>query len=469
MVVVAEYWPTAELADDYEMETCAMHLGIFDEPQQQQQHNALAVLWWTNAVCLPAIAALGILCNGLNLMVLVGNEQARRMPSWHLLVALALFDCLFLLCAVLELAVPASLDGQPALVSAHTRIVLYVRMFASAFYKASILIVVAFNMERYLCVCRPLWAHRAGILRPRASAKNRWAVIGVALAIGMVCSLQWPLAWHVLECRHHQNNDGTGTEEEEETFSIVTIRESPVLQAYMRLMDWFSLLAFNILPIALLSVLNLQLVFTLRQIVRRDSSASSTFGQSTEQENNSHTNFQQQIQNRGGALEGNERASGLNANAMLFAVVLLLFICIGPQAPARLLYEWHGHYHVDAVLYTCISQQLVFLNASLNFCLYCLVSRRYRAMLKESLHRMLKGIGDFLGRGHRPLSWMTVKFTAATAVQNAQQHQHTSSCSSGTSREEEVQQQQNPFLELMRRKLLADEDEAHVSSQSAEQ
>jgi hypothetical protein len=68
-------------------------------------------------------------------------------------------------------------------------------------------------------------------LRPRASAKNRWAVIGVALAIGMVCSLQWPLAWHVLECRHHQNNDGTGTEEEEETFSIVTIRESPVLQA----------------------------------------------------------------------------------------------------------------------------------------------------------------------------------------------------------------------------------------------
>jgi hypothetical protein len=37
MVVVAEYWPTAELADDYEMETCAMHLGIFDEPQQQQQ------------------------------------------------------------------------------------------------------------------------------------------------------------------------------------------------------------------------------------------------------------------------------------------------------------------------------------------------------------------------------------------------------------------------------------------------
>jgi hypothetical protein len=72
-------------------------------------------------------------------------------------------------------------------------------------------------------------------------------------------------------------------------------------------MDWFSLLAFNILPIALLSVLNLQLVFTLRQIVRRDSSASSTFGQSTEQENNSHTNFQQQVRTKLGSELSNKQ------------------------------------------------------------------------------------------------------------------------------------------------------------------
>jgi len=47
-----------------------------------------------------------------------------------------------------------------------------------------------------------------------------------------------------------------------------------------------------------------------------------------------------------------------NANAMLFAVVLLLFVCIGPQAAARLLYEWHGIYHLNSVLYTCITQQV---------------------------------------------------------------------------------------------------------------
>ena len=56
--------------------------------------------------------------------------------------------------------------------------------------------------------------------------------------------------------------------------------------------------------------------------------------------------------------ENQQNGSNSNANAMLFAVVLLLFVCIGPQAAARLLYEWHGIYHANSVLYTCISQQV---------------------------------------------------------------------------------------------------------------
>jgi hypothetical protein len=70
-------------------------------------------------------------------------------------------------------------------------------------------------------------------------------------------------------------------------------------------MDWFCLFAFNLFPIMLLAVLNLQLVFTLRRIVRRDSSASSTLVQNgaadseqpTEQqeERNANANHQGQI------------------------------------------------------------------------------------------------------------------------------------------------------------------------------
>lgn len=46
----------------------------------------------------------------------------------------------------------------------------------------------------------------------------------------------------------------------------------------------------------------------------------------------------------------------LNANAMLFAVVLMLLVCVGPQAPARLLFDIYGQYHPKAIVYTCVSQ-----------------------------------------------------------------------------------------------------------------
>lgn len=53
-------------------------------------------------------------------------------------------------------------------------------------------------------------------------------------------------------------------------------------------------------------------------------------------------------------IEANANRS--NANAMLFAVVAMLFICVAPQAPARILYELYGQYHQTAVVYTCVTQ-----------------------------------------------------------------------------------------------------------------
>lgn len=77
----------------------------------------------------------------LNLLILTSNETARRMPSWHLLVALALFDSLFLIFATIEVT-PMSIPwliGSPFFNLIYTNIALYVRTCASTFYKASIL------------------------------------------------------------------------------------------------------------------------------------------------------------------------------------------------------------------------------------------------------------------------------------------------------------------------------------------
>ncbi|KAI6197160.1 hypothetical protein M3Y94_01191300 [Aphelenchoides besseyi] len=332
------------------------------DAQSSENQEAIALVWWMNVVMLPAIAVLGFLCNLLNLLVLTSNKAARRMPSWHFLVALALFDSLFLFFATLEVT-PASLHtflASPTLNSFYTRSVLYVRTMASTFFRASILIVVAFNLERYVCVCRPLWAHRMCTSRVSKTA------VFVSFVVAFACSLQWPLVYKAVKCW-----DG-GKEHE---YYVITMSDNPTLQTYFTIMNYISLIIFNLLPICLLLVLNIQLVRTLRQVVDQDRRRSS--GADTE-------GMLQQVQ-----LNEESGASRLNANTMLLAVVLLLFLCIGPQAPARLLADYYGLYHVNVVIYMSISQLLVFLNASLNFCLYCLVSKRYRSLLRESLRKLL--------------------------------------------------------------------------------
>ncbi|KAI1726696.1 7 transmembrane receptor (rhodopsin family) domain-containing protein [Ditylenchus destructor] len=308
---------------------------LLPKPSGRPINEALEVVWWTNVVSLPIIAIIGLVCNAMNLLILTTNESARRMPSWMSITALVI---------------------SPLFNYLYTNVALYIRMLASTFYKASILVVVAFNLERYVCVCRPLWAHRVC-----TSRNNCWAI-----------AFAMPLAYDVVECwdsiRSHY-------------FSIITMKSDPIIQVYYKTMDSISLIVFNLLPIFLLSILNFQLIITLRRVVDQDNRRNSDGTTSTTSRQNNALFF----------FTSNESSSQrLNANAMLFAVVFLLFICIGPQGPARLLYDYYGHYHVTAILYTCISQQLVFLNASLNFCFYCLVSRRYRGLLRESLRRIFQ-------------------------------------------------------------------------------
>ncbi|TMS34308.1 hypothetical protein L596_001934 [Steinernema carpocapsae] len=342
-------------------------------PHHQVDGNmqTMNIVWWTNVVCLPIIALAGIACNLLNIIILTNNRAARRIPSWNLLLALAICDSLFLVFATLEVT-PMSI---PALVqnsvfnAIYSYSALYVRTIASTLYKASVLIVVSFNVERYICVCYPLTSHRL------CTTRNSRRAILISCIISFVCSLQWPIAYKTVQCwdnKEHRN------------YYLITMRDSPMAQMYYRFMDYLSLLGFNVCPILLLSILNTRLVLTLRKVVNRDLLRN-------EMQNREVDRRESLIPDSGLThdAEANTRHNQkFNANAMLFAVVILLFICIGPQAPARLLYEFYGHYNSTAVLYTCISQQMVFLNAALNFCVYCLVSRRYRSLLKQSLKKL---------------------------------------------------------------------------------
>ncbi|KAK0394865.1 hypothetical protein QR680_000976 [Steinernema hermaphroditum] len=333
--------------------------------------DTVNIVWWTNVVSLPIIALIGITCNLLNIIILTNNKAARRIPSWNLLLALAVCDSLFLVFATLEVT-PMSI---PSLVQSagfnafYSYTALYIRTIASTLYKASVLIVVSFNVERYICVCYPLTSHRL------CTTRNSRRAIAISFLISFICSLQWPIAYKTVQCWDNEQN---------RNYYLITMSENETFQMYYRFMDYLSLIGFNMCPIILLSILNTRLILTLRRVVDRDLMRSGM--------QNGDPDRRESLIPDSGLTHDHEAASRqsqkFNANAMLFAVVILLFICIGPQAPARLLYEYYGHYNSTAIIYTCISQQMVFLNAALNFCVYCLVSRRYRGLLKQSLKKL---------------------------------------------------------------------------------
>lgn len=122
------------VADDYEDTFCDGFADSFSDSTDN-------IVWLANVVCIPAIAAVGLVCNGLNVLILLSNRTAKRMPSWTFLLALAACDCFFLLFATFEVMPNsiASFASSPSFNRFYAHTVLYVRTLASTFYKTSVL------------------------------------------------------------------------------------------------------------------------------------------------------------------------------------------------------------------------------------------------------------------------------------------------------------------------------------------
>uniref|UniRef100_A0A0N4UBJ6 G_PROTEIN_RECEP_F1_2 domain-containing protein n=1 Tax=Dracunculus medinensis TaxID=318479 RepID=A0A0N4UBJ6_DRAME len=297
----------------------------------------------------------------LNIFILTNCQATKRLPSRNLLLALAICDCLFLLFATIEVT-PLNLSNFITSTSMlnllYIHSALYIRTIASTFYKFSILIVISFNIERYICICYPLYSYKF-----YAKYTNRLFLI-LSFIISLLFSLQWPICYKIEKCWDYLL--------QHEIYYII-ISRSKYLQFYYNIMDSLTLLIFNLLSIIIVCILNIRIVITLKKINRRSN------------QNNSFSIFFYHQKRKDIA---GKQTNNANANAMLFAVIILLVICVGPQAPARLLYKYYGQYNSIAIIYTCITQQLVFLNASLNFCLYCLLSRKYRSIILQFARKL---------------------------------------------------------------------------------
>uniref|UniRef100_A0A914S3H9 G-protein coupled receptors family 1 profile domain-containing protein n=1 Tax=Parascaris equorum TaxID=6256 RepID=A0A914S3H9_PAREQ len=181
---------------EWMMENDITRLSMND--RKEADSYAENVVWWTNVFCLPLIAFVGLTCNTLNMLILTNNASTKRMPSS---------------------------------------------------------IVVAFNIERYICVCHPLYSHRL------CTNRSSRLAIAICFAISLMCSLQWPICYSIKECWHSTLGH---------SFYIVQLNENPTIQIYYRFMDYFSLVGFNMLPVIALLLLNTKLVITLRKVIDED-------------------------------------------------------------------------------------------------------------------------------------------------------------------------------------------------------
>lgn len=192
-------------------------------------------------------------------------------------------------------------------------------------------------MERYICVCQPM--RSVSFCNKRNARKAVYLFVFVSITL----SVHWPLVHETDQCFDESKNS---------TFYMIRLPENPVLRVYNQIMNYVSMIFFNIVPIFTLFALNVLLLRTLRNVIGRESD--------------------------------DVRRKSRSANTILFAVVLMFLICNGPQVPARFLLEKYGPYDNLVNVYAAVSQQLIFMNASLNFCLYCLVSKRYRKLLRKT-------------------------------------------------------------------------------------
>lgn len=143
-------------------------------------------------------------------------------------------------------------------------------------------LVVAFNLERFVSICYPLRAH--------AFCNRKIATricIGI-YSVAFLLSVHWPISYVRDSCFNLFTNS---------TYYMLRLRDEHFVQVYERTMNFVSMTIFNIIPILLLFVLNSLIIRTLHLVINREPTTRDV---------------------------STKRRSQRSANAILFAVVILL-------------------------------------------------------------------------------------------------------------------------------------------------
>ncbi len=304
----------------------------------EEMTRILEFQYYTWGVTGNIVSMLGLVGNALSITVLA-NRRMMSSTSCYL-IALAIFDSIILISLVLFLALPTFYLARQMLESyfkAYPYMHPYAYPVALIAQTCSIYTTVAFTVERYIAVCRPLRAAKmCTISRARKS-------ISIIIVFSILYNIPRMLEYEVKVEVDPETNLTNARYQPTKLGMDPTFRH--IYFIYMQLI--FML----IVPFTTLAVLNILLI----RAVKKSQKTQGKINNKTRREN--------------------------SLTVMLISVIVVFMICQVPSIVDNIfqaILDDAALMTSPFVKLTCISNLMVIMNSAINFYLYCVFGRKFR-------------------------------------------------------------------------------------------
>lgn len=298
-----------------------------------------------------AFCVFGLLGNCLTILVLKRDPNKESTTVW-LLKALACIDNSFLISALLFIASSAIWEKywiNKMSVTLYSLMQLVFRPIASVTQSLTIWIVIHVTIDRYLAICKPLNSSWRNLCRMKITALMLFILVVLFRTPSIFGEL---ITMHYRRCLSNYTNRSSAENSScyKQYSNMFTGLEIYNISSY--------LIFFSIGPLIIIIILNLRMAWALRTLKKK------------------RWQMMQQIKTES------------NIAMMLVLVVVVFIFCQVPSAILQFV-QIHRNSHWPRlnvnpkVLYCAfqISTALRVLNSSVNFLMYCLISRRFNRTL----------------------------------------------------------------------------------------
>ena len=327
----------------YEIQTNTSYLQNstteYFPPQQCGSPSTITFQYYTWGVTANIISCYGIVGNVLSIIVL-SHRQMRNSTSYYL-ISLAIYDMMVLLFMSLFLAIPTiylEKDILEGYYFAYPYMHPFVYPVALIAQTGTVYTILAFTVERYIAVCRPLHAANTCTM-----ARTKRVILIIFIA-SITYNLPRFFEYQTTQVWSDVHNKTIPTIEFTEIGKNKVFQEVYFIYTYLIIMF--------LLPFSLLTVLNILLIQAVNRAKKTRNSITSSSSKET------------------------------NLTVMLIAVINVFLGCQLPALVDNMMVAIFGleelNCSVEWVQFTTISNLLVVINSAVNFILYCTVGKRFR-------------------------------------------------------------------------------------------